>query len=155
MCPWLSTSTVQVMLSTTRRVPSGCERVNVYRVPVQPGPDTDPSSRTLAPDWSSASRACGLNGRSELKSHPSCAPADPYGGSVSARGSFVQGLPPVPSILAWAGGSCVYASPPTMRVRHPLDSVSSPRFRFRSSLPVMYRGDRMVYWPGTVLCWVT
>src|SRR5215510_5014862 len=155
MCPWRSRSTVQVMLSTTPAVPSGCETVNLYRVPVQPGPDTDPSLSTLAPDLSSASRACGLNGRSELKSHASCAPADPYGGSASCRGSSVQRLPPV-SVLAWGGGSFVYAFWPIMRVRHPLDSISSPKFRFRSSLPVICSGDwRTGPWPGTVLCWVT
>src|SRR5215471_16907492 len=100
MCPWLSTSTVQVMLSTRPRVPSGWETVNLYRVPVQPGPDTDPSSSTLAPDLSRASRACGLKGRSELKSHASCAPADRYGGSAAHRGSSVQSLPCVPDLLA-------------------------------------------------------
>src|SRR5215472_12033440 len=120
------------MLSTTPAVPSGCETVNLYRVPVQPGPDTDPSRRTLAPDLSNASRACGLNGRSELKSHASCAAAEPYGGCAAHSGSSVHGLPEVRYASAWAGGSFVYACPPTMRVRHPLDNFSSPSFRLRS-----------------------
>src|ERR1700758_4026091 len=99
MCPWLSTPTVQVMLSTTPPVSSGCETANLYRVPVQPRPDTGPSSTTVAPDLSSASRACGLKGRSESKSHASCAPGDPYGGPVVLRAVSPQGLS-IPFLLS-------------------------------------------------------
>ena len=126
--------------------------MNWYRVPVQPGPDTGPSSATLAPDCSRASTACGLNGRLELKSHASCAPADLYGRYFATHsGSIVQSLPPVPYALVSDGRIFVYAFPPTMRVCHPLEIVSWPRFRFRSSSPVIRSGDRTPSWAGTAV----
>src|ERR1700741_3181238 len=134
---------VQLMLSTTPPVSFGCETTNVYLVPVQPGPDTGPSlSSALGSELSTASTACGLKGRLELKSHASRPPGDLYGSSSSAthRGVVVQSLPPVSYCLVWEGRIFVYAVPPTMRVCQPLDIVSWPRFRFRSRFPVMCRG---------------
>jgi hypothetical protein len=154
MCPWRSTSMVQVMLSTRPPVSCGCETVNLYRVPVQPGPDTGPSSWSdLASELSSARTACGSNGRLELKSHASNPAGDLYGrpSSTAHRGVSVQSLPAVPNCLVWEGRIFVYAFPPMMRVRHPLEIVSWPRFRFRSSSPVMRSGEGRRGWAGVVV----
>src|ERR1700733_14837373 len=118
---------VQVMLSIRPPVSFGCATTNVYLMPVQPGPESGPSvSSALGSELSTASMACGLKGRLELKSHASCPPGDLYGSSSSAThsGVVVQSLPPVPYCLVWEGRILVYAVPPTMRVCQPLDMVS-------------------------------
>src|ERR1700680_2070951 len=53
--PCWSTSTVALS-----RVIADSFAVNAYRVPVQPGPDADPISRTWPTEWSAASRSSGL-----------------------------------------------------------------------------------------------